>query len=1186
MQQSNNNQQANIQSMLYEFFTNKTSHLECRLETLAFLQFHDRANLSSQDSITKPEYIQTYSDIMRLWDFTIHANTIRHNQGLNYPDFLRYCNNIESNNKCNSTPRDPLIPNSTSKTLYHPKIIVCANDELELCYHALCFLESFHHLSTQQDLKINSNKAGITNSLKTDSIQINNITPIQELTNADTNTLPILLPDIRLNPYDSMQTFYEEFHELFAKLALWYENDCKQTLIAPPHTLMAFLPSKELLHSFTLKLHQNITIQSVIENLIHYGYESVEIVEMQGEFSNRGDILDIFIPNLDNPIRLSFFDTEIESIRYFSTETQLSQKEELDSIHIYPALFSLNKDQYKYLESCIESLQTDSIEKSFHALAFWFLKDIGGINFLQEYPHIFTLKALREYKENLEFILPEILPSLEQTFKILNFAQESKDMQPLTISNLTSTLRLNQDKQIFILSPTHALLKSLDIKINHNLTSIITPFYFNIFAKDSLFISLQKPHKLQKKKIKLELDSLKVGEFVVHSEYGIGIFECIKQVDIMGGLKDFISIVYANEDRLLLPVENLNMIEKYSAYDSVIKLDRLGRSSFLRLKDSIKEKLLEIANEIIKLQAQRELSKGAIISLESPEAMVAYKRFEETRGFELTSDQSLAIRESLKDLKSGKVMDRLLNGDVGFGKTEVAMSLCYASALNGYVSIVLVPTTLLCNQHFESFKQRLEGLELPYKHSSNEALQAQNLKIQDSSASKSIKDSLLSHTNNRRVVRIAKLDRFSTAKQKEALKAGIKDKSIQILIGTHSLFSLEFADLGLIVIDEEHKFGVKQKEILKQKGLHTHVLSMSATPIPRTLNMAYSKLKAISQLHTPPFFKQESKTFVKIKNDSLLKEVITRELRRGGQVFYIFNNIAKITTIKSYLLNLLPKLRILILHSQISPKDTEIGMLDFLNKRYNLLLCTSIVESGIHLPNANTIIIDEAHNFGIADLHQLRGRVGRGKAVGFCYLLTHQDIKEDASKRLLALEKNSYLGSGAQLAYHDLEIRGGGNLLGQAQSGHIKQVGFGMYVRMLEETLQNLLQTQTQDNKVDLKLSVSAFLNETLIASERMRLELYRRLSLAQTELEVREIEGEIEQRFGKLDRYSLQFLELIIIKILAMKVDIKAISNMGNKIVLTHNDNTKEYLQAQTKDDDDVLLAITTHLKTLGKPH
>ena len=1085
-----------------------------------------------------------------------------------------------------------------------PQIIICTSDEMDLCYQAVAFLLSYksqfnssfgskgagglnnldnenldsvleskrdssampqndvtktshneimlathNDAKSQNNIKTQNNKTNFPNNNinQSDNTKIPDTAPSTKKT-IQSNHLPILLPDIRLAAYDSTLSFYEEMKELFAKLAKFYENNCQQIIITPPHTIMNIMPSKELLHSFSISRQDSMSPQELAEKLILYGYESVEIVEMQGEFSLRGDILDIFIADSSDPVRLSFFDREIESMRYFNIQTQLSNKEELEIIKIFPAMFSLSPSQYELLESKINEKKDgiSSVETSINAMGFWFLQDIGGINFLEHFDAIFTPNALSEYMGNVDFVLDSLKPSEDRIFYVCNAPLLSSDMDFIKPSNLASNAKLNKDKNICVISKSEALLKTLDFVPSK---SIISPFYFNIRTSDSMFISLSNVQKSRSKKIALNIDSLKVGEFVIHSDYGIGIFECIKQIEVMGGLKDFVSIVYANEDRLLLPVENLNLIEKYSVYDSNVKLDKLGKSSFIKLKDSIKEKLLEIANNIISLQAQRELVKAQIIEIDSVEKMLLYKEFEQKRGFELTGDQNLAITESLNDFKSGRVMDRLLNGDVGFGKTEVAMSLCYACALNGFTSIVVVPTTLLAQQHFDTFKERLNQCRLLD-----------------------------------RKLKVVKIDRFSSSKEKKEIEQALRDKEILIIIGTHAIFNLAVQNLGLLVIDEEHKFGVKQKEILKEKSLNTHVLSMSATPIPRTLNMAFSKLKSVSELREAPNFKQESKTFVKIKKDSLIKEAITRELRRGGQVFYIYNNIARIDSIRHYLLSLLPELKILVLHSKIKPQDTERGMLDFLHKKYDILLCTSIVESGIHLPNANTIIIDDAHNFGVADIHQLRGRVGRGRAVGYCYLLTREDIGSDATKRLLALEKNSYLGSGAAIAYQDLEIRGGGNLLGSAQSGHIKQVGFSMYVKMLEDTLSSLTQSHSMHSRIDLKLSISAFLNETLITSERMRLELYRRLSQAKSEREVREIESEIEQRFGKLDIYTLQFLELIIIKILALSLHVKAISNMSNNICITFDDNNKVYIKSETKDDDDVINAIKKYLKEMGR--
>ena len=398
---------------------------------------------------------------------------------------------------------------------------------------------------------------------------------------------------------------------------------------------------------------------------------------------------------------------------------------------------------------------------------------------------------------------------------------------------------------------------------------------------------------------------------------------------------------------------------------------------------------------------------------------------------------------------------------------------------------------------------------------------------------------------------------------------------------------MEASKLGLVIIDEEHKFGVKQKEKLKLLSENSHILAMSATPIPRSLNMALSEVKSYSTLTTPPLERLDVRTFVKVYDEGLVKEALMREIRRGGQIFYVHNLISDLERVKRELKAIIPTLKILVLHGKIDAKTTEDEMIKFAAGEYDLLLCTSIVESGIHLPNANTIIIDAANKFGMADLHQLRGRVGRGSRQGYCYFLVENDsnLSEDAKKRLVALESNSFLGSGAVLAYHDLEIRGGGNLLGEAQSGHIEAIGYSLYLRMLEDEINSLLGKSgaSEQKPLEMKLAVNAFLNAELIGEDRLRLELYRRLSKCETQAEVYEIGAEIEDRFGRLDTYTKQFLDLIIIKILASDLGYASVMNYEKTITLSRADGEKTRLESHSRDDDDVLDAL---LKFLRKEH
>ncbi|MBR4140918.1 MAG: DEAD/DEAH box helicase, partial [Campylobacter sp.] len=509
-------------------------------------------------------------------------------------------------------------------------------------------------------------------------------------------------------------------------------------------------------------------------------------------------------------------------------------------------------------------------------------------------------------------------------------------------------------------------------------------------------------------------------------------------------------------------------------------------------------------------------------------------------------DQEKAVSEIFADLKSGKVMDRLLSGDVGFGKTEVAMNAIFATIKSGYSALFFVPTTLLSSQHYATLSARFKDFDIP----------------------------------------VFKFDRFTTTKQKSEILKKISEKEPLVCVGTHSLLNVNPANLGLIIIDEEHKFGVKQKEKLKEKSLNSHLLSMSATPIPRSLNMALSKIKTYSTLLTPPLDRQDIRTFVKEYDEKIIKEAILRELRRGGQVFFVHNHIASIEKTKKELLKILPNLRILVLHSKIDAKTTEDEILKFMDKKYDLMLCTSIVESGIHMPSVNTIIIESANKFGIADLHQLRGRVGRSDKQGFCYFLIDDksELSSDALKRLVALESNSFLGSGSVLAYHDLEIRGGGNLVGEAQSGHIEAIGYSLYLKMLEDEINKLMNQKNVASEVELKISVNAFLNSDFIPHDRLRLDIYRRLSKCEDTAGVYEIFGEIEDRFGRADIYTKQFIDLMVIKVLAQNCGIKAISSMDENILITQSNGEKIRLKARTRDDDDVLDEILSYLRKCEK--
>ncbi len=952
------------------------------------------------------------------------------------------------------------------------------------------------------------------------------------------NTKAILFPEFRAKKNDDLRSFFEEFLQLLGGLREFYqalENKQEAIIIAPISALLHPLPKKELLESFKITLLEKYNLKDLKDKLFYYGYEILDLVEVEGEASFRGDIVDIYAPN-SKAYRLSFFDMECESIKEFDPTTQMSLKEDLLEIEIPPTLFSLNEQSYKDLKTKVEQSPLNSFSKDLTSFGLWFLGEKAN-DLLHAYKSVISPKALEEIQELAS--LNELDGERFKFLKVLENPQGYEDLE-IHAHALESFIALHSNRKITLLAPNKTILdNAISTLEKSHIECVIAPFVLNFKTPDGIFISLNSfERKKKRQKSKLALNELNAGEWVVHDDYGVGVFSQLVQHSVLGSKRDFLEIAYWGEDKLLLPVENLHLITRYVAQsDSVPIKDRLGKGSFLKLKAKVKTKLLEIASKIIELAAERNLILGKKMDTHLAELEV----FKSHAGFEYTSDQEKAIAEISKDLSSKRVMDRLLSGDVGFGKTEVAMHAIFCAFLNGFQSALVVPTTLLAHQHFETLRARFENFG----------------------------------------VKVARLDRYASEKNKllKAVELGL----IDVLVGTHAIFCTKFKNLGLVVVDEEHKFGVKQKEALKELSKSVHFLSMSATPIPRTLNMALSQIKGISSLKIPPTDRKPSRTFLKEKNDELLKEIIHRELRRNGQIFYIHNHIASISKVKTKLEDLIPKLKIAILHSQISAHESEEIMLEFAKGNYQVLLCTSIVESGIHLPNANTIIIDNAQNFGLADLHQLRGRVGRGKKEGFCYFLIEdqKSLNGQALKRLLALEKNSYLGSGESIAYHDLEIRGGGNLLGQDQSGHIKNIGYALYTRMLEDAIYELSGGKKRlEKSVEIQLSVSAFLNPELIASDSLRLDLYRRLSLCENTDEVGQIHEEIEDRFGKIDDLSAQFLQIITLKILANQLGIIKLSNFNQNITITYSDEKKESLKAPSKDDNDILETLLKHLR------
>jgi len=946
----------------------------------------------------------------------------------------------------------------------------------------------------------------------------------------------IVFPDFRPSYGDDLRSYKEELHELFFSLQKYYKSTAKPLIISPLKTLLFHLPKKEILESMTLEFGEAIDLKVFKEQMLYWGYTFVDMVQVEGEISHRGDIIDIFVPSACNPVRISLFDNEIEQIKEFSLESQRTVGDDLESLEIQSAFYALDEKNYNLLNEKIEKSGFDALSKDIASLGFWHLDELAE-NFLADK----NVKLVR----NLDNLLKDAYginnPQLPRDAFDVEILEEDDAVKELVVTNVAQLLQVHNNKKITLIAANNAIVKQADIHDTDNITIIKAPYIVNIVTPDELVISLNKPDKKRRRrKSSILLDDLKAGDYIVHEDYGVGIFEKIEQAEILGGIKDFIVIKYVGDDKVLLPVENLDFIDRFIAGGGATPvLDRLGKGSFSKLKAKVRKRLLEIAGEIVHTAATRALIKAPKISLAKKEL----QEFQALAGFEYTEDQIEAVDAILQQMSSGHIMDRLLSGDVGFGKTEIALNTIYAAYRSGYQSAFIVPTTLLSAQHWRSLDERFAGLGIRY----------------------------------------AKLDRFVTAKEKKAVIQGIASGEIDCVVGTHTLFGLAFKNLGVVIIDEEHKFGVKQKEKIKELYHNVHLLSMSATPIPRSLNQALSSIKTMSQLLTPPKQRQGVRTFVKEYDEKLIKEVILRELRRGGQVFYVHNSIDHMPIKKGELQALLPDLRIVMLHSKVAALETEKELLKFEAGEYDLMIATSIIESGIHMPRVNTIIVDGADRFGMADLHQLRGRVGRGESEGFAYLIVQnkENLTDEAKKRLLALESNSFLGSGSVLAHHDLEIRGGGNLVGDAQSGHIKNIGYSLYLRMLEDAIKELSNSAKGEKaKVDVKLTISAFISDEIVKEDRLRLDIYRRLSQCETAIEIYEIEEEVIDRFGELDTPTKQFFELMVIKLLSLEKKIKTIANYGQNITFTYINDSKETIKSDSRDDDDIIKATLYYLR------
>lgn len=898
------------------------------------------------------------------------------------------------------------------------------------------------------------------------------------------------------------------------------------TVVTSIQALMQPVISRQRLTESTRRyaVGEALDVAALARWLTQQGYQHVTAVELPGEFSVRGGILDLFALDWDQPLRVELFDTEIDSIRSFDIGTQRSSQS-------YSALelTSLGQDRWgqssltDYLPSGTLIIQAEP-----EAIA------EAAVLFLQRVEHPDQYHSWQRVQSDLQLFAQVLLSPLGQgtAEDTLQLSFESIDRFSGEVARIRDELdRLATDREVIVIAETAAeverlqeVLQATDAvtqgRLAFTLGTIDAGFHavregVLVLSGNELF-ARSPVRRTIRRHLGRAIDSfmeLSEGDLVVHLSHGIGRFRGMQLVEREGNSEEHMVLEFQGGTRIYVPAAKIELVQKYiGGTKTRPKLAKIGGKTWLRQKQAAETAVQDMAVDLLDLQAKRASRPGISFSTNSD----WQREFEASFPYLETPDQLSAIEAVRVDMFRPQPMDRLLCGDVGFGKTEVAMRAAFRAVDNGYQVAVLVPTTILAEQHYHTFQQRLSAF--PFD--------------------------------------IGKLSRFcSTAEQKETM-AGLKSGRVDIVIGTHRLASkdVQFMNLGLVIIDEEQRFGVAVKERLKHLRSVVDVLTLSATPIPRTLHMSLVGVRDISNLETPPEERVAVETKVTRFNPELIRHAIMRELARGGQTYFVHNRVEDIEVVASKLRNLVPEASIRIGHGQMPEGQLEKVMVDFVAHRFDILLATTIVESGLDIPNANTIFIDEADRYGLADLHQLRGRVGRYNRHAYCYLLVdpHKHVTPNAAKRLRAIEEYSEMGAGFAIAMRDLEIRGAGNLLGTQQSGHIAAVGYELYCQLLEKAVRQLQNKPAQERaEVDITLPVDAYLPTCYVEDYRTRIDLYRRLARVTTPAELEQFQAELVDRFGELPDEVSQLLRLAELRLDAARWQISAIFVEDSYLVL-----------------------------------
>lgn len=889
------------------------------------------------------------------------------------------------------------------------------------------------------------------------------------------------------------------------------------------------------------------------------GYERAELVEGVGQFAIRGGILDFFSPNAEYATRIEFFDDEIDSIRSFDVFNQRTV-EQVEVASLYPislenvksevSVFEwldenylifveepqriIDKIDIKLLElnemadkqeiqdnvvipnreellNLLMSKKTiflsamDTRLKDFSKVEKFFIlsRELTGFgNLFDNFK-----KALKEWQDNGNRII--ILAGTESKAK--NLVKEL-DESGLTVIYLEELLKLPNSGSIYITKGSlSAGFEYADVK-----TILLSDR--EIFGTDKV----KKSRTSNNKGIPVNVDELKVGEYIVHSKHGIGIYLGIDTLEVDGVIKDYIKIQYAKEDTLYVPINQLESVSKYIGADGKTpKINKMGGQDWEKVKAKVKVGLKDIAEKLVKIYAKRELSEGFAF----PEDTVWQKEFEDEFPYEETDDQIRCIEEIKKDMEKKRPMDRLLCGDVGYGKTEVAVRAAFKAVMGGKQVAYLAPTTVLVSQHYQNFLRRMKNYP----------------------------------------IKIQVLSRLRTKKEQEQILKKLKSGEIDVIIGTHRLVQKDviFKDLGLLIIDEEQKFGVMDKERIKEMKENVDVLTLTATPIPRTLHMSMVGVKDVSVIYAPPSNRNPVQTYVFEYDRGIIREAITRELDRDGQVYYLYNKVEDIDKIALKIQEDIPWARVVYAHGKLPPKELEDIMLRFSEHEYDVLVCTTIIDSGLDIPNANTIIVENAENLGLSQLYQLRGRVGRSDKLAYAYITYRKDkiLSEIAEKRLKAIKEFTEFGSGIKIAMRDLEIRGAGSLIGAEQHGHLDAVGYETYCQILSETIaqiQGIEPINKQKEETQIDLNINAYISDKYIKNEMQKMEMYQKISRITNDEELLDITDELTDRFGDIPKETEQLLKIVEIKYLAIDLNIINISEKNENIILEFMPNAK----------------------------